>query len=715
TKNLLADVTMMTSDDAVDLATGAIVSDDGTQGLTIAAGTGTVSLASVGQGGAANALSDLGVSGGTINLGGVITTAGGNVSLTSSGDIAVTSDINSNGGTVSITAGDNATIASGATVAAGAGNVSVRVDNADDSADTLAILGVITSTGTVTMTGSSVNANDVLQGSNNGDTWVADGANTGTLEGWDFNDFALLQGGSAADNFTFLADYTGTVHGGAGDDQFNLTASQSGLIDGGAGTGDVINGTAAANVFVVSAANGGTANGMTFANVENLNGGAAADVFTFTGVLTGTAAGLGGDDSFTLNVGGSVTSIAGGTDNDTIIGNDGGNAFVVNAANTGTANGLAFSGIENLTGGAAADTFNFTVNDDGGLTTVDGAAGDDEVSYAGAAGPVTVAIDRFTNIETLNGSGNAGDTLQGTGNADAFMVSGANSGVAGTISFSGFENLDGLGGNDTFTLAAGGSVSSIDGGADSDTVVGNAGGNAFVINAANSGTVNGLAFSGIENLTGGAAADTFAFGAAGSLAGSIAGGGDSDELDVSAPADVTVNLGDSSATILNGGGANGFSGIETFTGNGTNDTLVGTSSADTFATTGIDDGTVAGVTYTDFVNLSGGAGNDIFNLNEDVTGSVNGGDDADVFNLTAGVSIGGSISGGTDDDELVIVGGDGPNTWAVTADDAGTLNGQAFSDIENLTGNVNVDNFNIIAVVSGTVSGMGGDDVFNLG
>ena len=49
---------------------------------------------------------------------------------------------------------------------------------------------------------------------------------------------------------------------------------------------------------------------------------------------------------------------------------------------------------------------------------------------------------------------------------------GANSGVAGGINFAGFENLEGLGGNDTFTLAAGGSVASIDGGADNDTLNG---------------------------------------------------------------------------------------------------------------------------------------------------------------------------------------------------------------------------------------------------
>jgi hypothetical protein len=43
------------------------------------------------------------------------------------------------------------------------------------------------------------------------------------------------------------------------------------------------------------------------------------------------------------------------------------------------------------------------------------------------------------------------------------------------------------------------------------------------------------------------------------------------------------------------------------------------------------------------------------------------------------------------------------------------LNGQAFSDIENLTGNGNVDNFDIDAVVTGTVAGLDGNDVFDFG
>ena len=181
---------------------------------------------------------------------------------------------------------------------------------------------------------------------------------------------------------------------------------------------------------------------------------------------------------------------------------------------------------------------------------------------------------------------------------------------------------------------------------------------------------------------------------------------------------VTVDLATGAATVLNGNAGGGFIDITEFTGDNANDTLIGPNGGATFDTSGTNDGTVAGASYTDFANITGGNGADIFNLNHDVTGSVNGGDDVDTFNLAAGVIIGGSIiggDGGTDDDELVAVGGAGPNAWTVTSDDTGTLNGQAFSDIENLTGNGNVDNFDIDAVVSGTVAGLGGNDVFDFG
>jgi filamentous hemagglutinin family protein len=183
----------------------------------------TNSIVTIGGGGITITAGTIGTAGGAITSTGVLTTAGGGVNLTAAGDITVTANINSNGGAVNITADDSATIVAGATIAAGAGNVDVRVDNADDTADTLAVLGGVTSSGLVTLAGSLTDANDVLQGSDNGDTWVTDGNATGTLNGWDFDDFAALQGGTGDDNFSVgTANFGGTLNGGEGSDTFTI-------------------------------------------------------------------------------------------------------------------------------------------------------------------------------------------------------------------------------------------------------------------------------------------------------------------------------------------------------------------------------------------------------------------------------------------------------------------------------------------------------------
>ncbi|MDH3431988.1 MAG: filamentous hemagglutinin N-terminal domain-containing protein, partial [Gammaproteobacteria bacterium] len=127
TKNLTADVSMTTSGDTVNLASGEIVSEDGTQGLTIAAGVGTVSLGDVGQG-VGKALTSLDVTGGTINLGGNITTntatgivLNGATTLTAN----VTLDSSTNDGVVNLS---NAAVTDDATprtlnIVAGAGQI----------------------------------------------------------------------------------------------------------------------------------------------------------------------------------------------------------------------------------------------------------------------------------------------------------------------------------------------------------------------------------------------------------------------------------------------------------------------------------------------------------------------------------------------------------------------------------------------------------------
>src|SRR5207244_7871366 len=85
-----------------------------------------------------------------------------------------------------------------------------------------------------------------------------------------------------------------------------------------------------------------------------------------------------------------VTNIAGGSANDTLVGPDVGATFTVGGANRGTVSGIAFTGIEKLEGGAGDDTF--TINPggsiSGGVNGGDGADLLESISLA-PSGPVT--------------------------------------------------------------------------------------------------------------------------------------------------------------------------------------------------------------------------------------------------------------------------------------------------------------------------------------
>jgi len=416
-------------------------------------------------------------------------------------------------------------------------------------------------------------------------------------------------------------DFSGieNLTGGANNDTFVLDANLSGLVDGGPGS-DTVVGRSTSNAFIVSATDGGVLDTTLFTSIENLIGGSSADMFTLNAALSGTAQGNAGDDEFVLNVGGSAGALNGGAGVDVIFGADAGNAFVFNAADVGTANGTLFSSIESIVGGSAADVFSLNINSVS--STLDGGAGADELTFAGAAGPVTLSITSISNIETLTGSGNTNDTLTGTTAGDIFTVLGANSGSLGSVNFSGFENLEGSTGDDQFNLGSGGSVGSLDGGTDTDQIVGYDTGTAFVVDSLNAGTVNGTAFSNVENLSGGSASDTFDFNA--TLSGAAQSGAGDD----------TFNLND-------GGSAGGFD------GGVDNDTV-------SYA------GRTAGVTtdlskMTFVENVVGSGLDDTFNLDGDQGNgiTIDGGAGGDLFNVAAASQVAGDLVATNIDQVLV--------------------------------------------------------------
>ena len=126
-------------------------------------------------------------------------------------------------------------------------------------------------------------------------------------------------------------------------------------------------------------------------------------------------------------------------------------------------------------------------------------------------------------------------------------------------------------------------------------------------------------FSSFENLVGGSGTDTFKLSGSGSLSGTIDGGGGTNILDYSlyGTPGVTVNLQTGSATAIGGGAAGkvanisiviGTSGADTLTGGAGNDVLIGGAGADTL-TGGAGRDLLIGGSGAD--QLDGGSGEDI--------------------------------------------------------------------------------------------------------
>ncbi len=630
---------------------------------------------------------------------------------------------------------------------------------------------VDTFTSIETLVGSA--QSDTLQGTTGNDTFGITAAGAGTVAGVSFSGFETLdglagtdtiEGTSGDDSFLVSAANAGTaigtgfqdvenLSGLAGDDTFTLDADVSGTIDGGAETtADTV--TYATRLSAVTVAVNGFTNIETLvgsAQSDSLQGTAGNDTFAITGAGAGTVGGI----AFS-----SFETVDGLTGTDTVEGTTGDDGFLVSAANAGIANGTGFQDIENLSGLAGDDTFTLDADVSG---TIDGGAETtaDTVSYATRLSAVTVAVNGFTDIETLVGSAQS-DTLQGTGGADTFNISGAGAGSIGGISFSGFETVDGLGG--------------------SDTVEGGAGNDVFTVNNPDQGSVLGTAFTQVENLSGLGGDDTFNLNSA--LSGSIDGGADSGAGDEVSYAGnglaITVGLdaftaieiltgsaqsdtlqGTTGADTFNitgaGAGSVGglsFSGFETVDGLGGSDTIAGTAGNDSFLVSAANAGTANGTGFQNVENLSGLAGNDTFTLDADVSGTIDGGTQttadtvtyatrlsavtvavngftdievlvgsaqsdtlqgttgADTFNITgAGAgSVGGlSFSGFETVDGLggsdTIAGTAGNDSFLVSAANAGTANGTGFQNVENLSGLAGNDTFTLDADVSGTIDG----------
>jgi hypothetical protein len=114
---------------------------------------------------------------------------------------------------------------------------------------------------------------------------------------------------------------------------------------------------------------------------------------------------------------------------------------------------ISFSGIQNLTGGSAADDFAFTTATASVSGLIDGGNGPNTLDFSGRTMAVTVTMEAsgpnkatatggFTNIGTVIGNSAAANTLVGADTANVWDVTGANAGTLNaTLTFSRFQTV----------------------------------------------------------------------------------------------------------------------------------------------------------------------------------------------------------------------------------------------------------------------------------
>jgi hypothetical protein len=230
-------------------------------------------------------------------------------------------------------------------------------------------------------------------------------------------------------------------------------------------------------------------------------------------------------------------------------------------------------------------------------------------------------------------------------------------------------------GNDTVTLQTNSGGLVVNGQGGTNTLVGPNAAATWNITNTNAGNITGVAtFTSFENLTGGSGADTFKFSNGKSISGRINGGGGADTLDYSLfSTGVTVKLGVGTAT-----GTGSIANIENVTGSRANDSITGSSSNNV---------------------IKGQGGTDVLN---------GGGGGSDTFFLAPSQGAGTTVTGAGTTDTLV--GANIPNTWNITGNNSGNVNGIAFTGIANLLGGSGADTFKFTSTgsLSGKVDGGSG-------
>jgi hypothetical protein len=394
---------------------------------------------------------------------------------------------------------------------------------------------------------------NTLVGPNIGTNWYVTGASSGAVAATNFTAIANLTGGSGNDTFQFSNNgaVTGAINGGGGSNTLSYALYATGV------TVNLATGTATGTSSIASIQD---VTGSPFN--DHLTGGSAPCVLGSSGGSDVLAGGAGNATFIMVATQGMGTTITGGAGLNTLKAADIANTWTLAGAGAGNLNGIVFTGIANLSGGAIADTFKFKPGSSV-LGKITGGGGTDTLNYSAFGAAISVNLQSSTATAT-----------------------------------GGFAAITALIGNSSPLNVLKGANSN----------------NTWLITGPNAGSVNNFAFSAIANITGGTKVDAFVFSNGQSISGKIDGGTGGDWLDYAKYSTaITVNLASGTATGVGNGVANiqdvrGGSGANTLTGNSSGNILIGGA-----GTVTINGGAGRSILIAEegAGNINGGSGSDI--------------------------------------------------------------------------------------------------------
>jgi hypothetical protein len=417
-----------------------------------------------------------------------------------------------------------------------------------------------------------------------------------------------------------------TVNAGAGNDTITVGDASNTLagiqgaltINGQAGTNSLtINdqGTSTGKTYTFTAstlARTGAAT-ITYGTVQSLtlNAAAGGNTINVQGTVSATPTTVnGGSGNDTINVGSTSNTLSGIQGALTINGQAGTNSLTVSDQGATTGQTYTLAATTMARSGSATITFG-TVSS----LTLNAGSGGNTINIQGTAASTSVAVNTGTGTNTTNAgsaanmlagvqsaltvTGQGTDTLnindQGTAAGQTYTITSTTVARTGgpTITYAGTASLtlNGAAGGNTFDVQSTGAATpvTIAGGSGTNSLAGSSSANNWAITGSNSGTLSGTAvpstvsFSSIQNLTGGAGADTFTFADGQAVAGNIDGGAGVNTLDFSAytsnvivdlPASTSTGVGGAVSQIQNVTGGSG-PGYNILVGNGGNTLIAG--------------------------------------------------------------------------------------------------------------------------------------------